>query len=252
MGWPTCLGSPSASSASFKPCLQGSLILLLVCSIFCSYRSWCSISYMTSISCALAALPATWRPLVADWLGEIDHASGDSCVGSPCPHSSSPHRPGWSVCLSAPPRDHCGLANLVPYMSIVVGLVPTLVLFLLSDAPSMRHPGYYPAVYWRAITRRGVFESTHHGRETGLHPVVVMVAILVGGTLFGCWASSWRFPSRLFCKSSCVVGTRRGGPPGHPPLPLPTPLPPGEVRVRAGRGAVTLTGMRQDAADQAA
>src|SRR5262245_23081585 len=53
--WPTCLGSPTASSASFKLCLQGSLILLLVCSIFCSCLSWCSISYATSISYALVS-----------------------------------------------------------------------------------------------------------------------------------------------------------------------------------------------------
>src|SRR5437870_12207566 len=85
--WPTCPGLLRASSASFKPCLQGSPILLLVCSISCSCRSWCSISYAISISYALlrarfyALLPPYWRPIVADWLGEIDHALGGGLRG---------------------------------------------------------------------------------------------------------------------------------------------------------------------------
>ena len=79
-----------------------------------------------------------------------------------------------------------GLANLVPYMSIVAGLVPTLVLFLLSDAPSMGGVLGIILLYVGGQLLEGMYLSPRiMGRETGLHPVVVLVAILIGGTLFG-------------------------------------------------------------------
>jgi hypothetical protein len=74
---------------------------------------------------------------------------------------------------------------------------------------------------------------------------------LVGRTL-ACWASSSRFPVRPFCKLCCIVGTRRGGPPGHLLRLCLRPLFPRErVRVKGGeREPVTLAGMCQDTADQ--
>jgi predicted PurR-regulated permease PerM len=136
-------------------------------------------------------LPPHWRPLVADWLGEIDHALGGFLRGqfTIALILATIYAVGLAligVPLGALLGLISGLANLVPYMSIIVGLVPTLALFLLSDAPSMGGVLSILLLYTGGQLLEGVYLSPRIlGRETGLHPVVVMVAILVGGTLFG-------------------------------------------------------------------
>src|SRR4029453_2026129 len=138
-----------------------------------------------------ALLPPHWRPTVADWLGEIDHALGGFLRGqfTIALILATIYAVGLAlmgVPLGALLGIIAGLANLVPYMSIVAGLVPTLVLFLLSDAPSVGGVLGIILLFIGGQLLEGVYLSPRiMGRETGLHPVVVLVAILVGGTLFG-------------------------------------------------------------------
>src|SRR5215468_7497774 len=138
-----------------------------------------------------ALLPPHWRPTVADWLGEIDHALGGFLRGqfTIALILATIYAVGLAlmgVPLGALLGIIAGLANLVPYMSIVAGLVPTLVFFLLSDAPSMGGIMGIFLLFIGGQLLEGVYLSPRiMGRETGLHPVVVLVAILVGGTLFG-------------------------------------------------------------------
>src|SRR5439155_13457223 len=136
-------------------------------------------------------LPPHWRPDVAAWLGEIDHAVGGFLRGqfTIALILAALYAIGLSllgVPLGAVLGIISGLANLVPYMSIVAGLLPTLLLFLLSDAPTMGGVLSIILLYVGGQLLEGVYLSPRiMGRETGLHPVVVMIAILVGGTLFG-------------------------------------------------------------------
>lgn len=138
-----------------------------------------------------ALLPPHWRPIVADWLGEIDHALGGFLRGqfTIALILATIYAVGLAlmgVPLGALLGIIAGLANLVPYMSIVAGLVPTLVLFLLSEAPSVGGVLGIVLLFIGGQLLEGVYLSPRiMGRETGLHPVVVLVAILVGGTLFG-------------------------------------------------------------------
>src|SRR5262245_42093003 len=138
-----------------------------------------------------ALLPPHWRPTVADWLGAIDQAVGGLLRGqfTIALILATIYAVGLAlmgVPLGALLGIIAGLANLVPYMSIVAGLVPTLVFFLLSDAPSMGGILGILLLFMGGQLLEGVYLSPRiMGRETGLHPVVVLVAILVGGTLFG-------------------------------------------------------------------
>ncbi len=136
-------------------------------------------------------LPPHWRPNVAVWLGEIDHAVGGFWRGqfTIAFILAALYAIGLSllgVPLGAVLGIISGLVNFVPYMSIVAGLLPTLLLFLLSDAPTMGGVLGIILLYVGGQLLEGVYLSPRiMGRETGLHPVVVMIAILVGGTLFG-------------------------------------------------------------------
>ena len=82
-------------------------------------------------------LPPHWRPVVADWLGEIDRALGGFLRGqfTIALILATIYAVGLAligVPLGALLGIIAGLANLVPYMSIVVGLIPTLVLLLIE------------------------------------------------------------------------------------------------------------------------
>ena len=183
-----------------------------------------------------ALLPPPWRPIVADWLGEIDHALGGFLRGqfTIALILATIYAVGLAlmgVPLGALLGIIAGLANLVPYMSIVAGLVPTLVLFLLSDAPSMGGVLGIILLFIGGQLLEGVYLSPRiMGRETGLHPVVVMVAILVGGTLFGLLGIIVAVPVTAVLQ---VVlrrwhqAWRATWPPSTAPLP-PSPLPPRE------------------------
>ena len=181
-----------------------------------------------------ALLPPYWRPIVADWLGEIDHALGGFLRGqfTIALVLATIYAVGLAligVPLGALLGIISGLANLVPYMSIVAGLVPTLVLFLLSDAPSMGGVLGIILLYVGGQLLEGVYLSPRiMGRETGLHPVVVMVAILVGGTLFGLLGIIVAVPVTAVLQ---VVLRRwhQAWRATWPPAPLPpSPLPPEE------------------------
>ena len=136
-------------------------------------------------------LPPHWRPMVADWLGEIDHAVGGFLRGQLTIALVLAGLYAIGLALMGVPLGVLlgiisGLANLVPYMSIVAGLLPALLLFLLSDAPSFGGVLGIFLLYVGGQLLEGIYLSPRiMGRETGLHPVVVMVAILVGGSLLG-------------------------------------------------------------------
>lgn len=136
-------------------------------------------------------LPPHWRPSVASWLGDIDRVVGGFLRGqlTIALILATCYAVGLAllgVPLGALIGVISGLANLVPYMSVVVGLLPALLLFVLSETPSVGGVLAILLLYVGGQLFEGFYLSPRiMGRETGLHPIVVMVAILVGGTLFG-------------------------------------------------------------------
>ena len=78
-----------------------------------------------------------------------------------------------------------GLANIVPYLGLLVGLIPAILLTVLQfhDVAHLLGVllvfGIAQAMEGMVITPRIV------GDKIGLHPVVIMLAILAGGRFFG-------------------------------------------------------------------
>ena len=146
-------------------------------------------------------LPPHWRPIVADWLGEIDRALGGFLRGQFTIALILATIYAIGLALIGVPFGAllgiiAGLANLVPYMSIVVGLIPTLVFFLLSEAPSLGGIlGYSPAVCRRANARRPVSEPTHYGSGNGT------ASDRGDDRNSGWWNALWpaRYPRRSAC-----------------------------------------------------
>jgi predicted PurR-regulated permease PerM len=91
-----------------------------------------------------------------------------------------------------------GFFNLIPFMSYLLGLPLALLLSWLDDASPTR------LVIVAAIFTFGQFVEGNFitprivGERLGLHAVVIMLAVLVGGTLFG-------FPGMLLAVPSTAA-----------------------------------------------
>ncbi len=137
-----------------------------------------------------AILPPPWRDSVEDWIGDLDqvvggfirgqfsiaiilamiNALGLTLIGVPF---------GFLIGLIA------GLANMVPYMSIVIGLVPALI-FSFLDQPDLWRLLWVILIFCSAQMLEGLYLGPKiMGKEVGLHPVMIMLAIIIGGSLLG-------------------------------------------------------------------
>jgi predicted PurR-regulated permease PerM len=78
-----------------------------------------------------------------------------------------------------------GLANIVPYFGLVVGLLPSLLMAFLQFR-DINHLIGVLLVFGVAQFLEGYFITPKVvGEKVGLHPVVIMIAVLVGAKFFG-------------------------------------------------------------------
>lgn len=78
-----------------------------------------------------------------------------------------------------------GLANMIPYMSIVVGLVPALLLAWVESQSVWILVGVVAVFAATQMLEGTVLSPRILGKSVNLHPVWVLLAIIVGGSLFG-------------------------------------------------------------------
>ncbi len=87
--------------------------------------------------------------------------------------------------LSLPIGLLAGLASIVPYLGLILGLLPSVVLGYLQFHDIV-HPLLVCLVFGVAQGFEGmVITPKIVGEKLGLHPVVIMLAVLLGGQLFG-------------------------------------------------------------------
>lgn len=78
-----------------------------------------------------------------------------------------------------------GLANVIPYMSFVVGLLPAMLLSWV-ETQSLAHVVGVAALFTATQLLEGTFLSPRIlGRTVHLHPVWVLLAVIIGGSVFG-------------------------------------------------------------------
>ncbi len=135
-------------------------------------------------------IPPHWRNPVADWMRELDRVVGGFIRGqfSIALILATINAVGLSL-LGIPfgflIGFIAGMANMVPYMSIVVGLIPA-VLFSFLDRPDLWRAVWVIVIFCGAQMLEGFYLSPRiMGQEVGLHPVLIMLAIIIGGSLLG-------------------------------------------------------------------
>ena len=78
-----------------------------------------------------------------------------------------------------------GFANLVPYLGFAVGFGPAALLVYLSGGGMLGFIGVCSTFLIGQMLEGMVITPKVVGQSVGLHPVMVMVAIMLGGTYFG-------------------------------------------------------------------
>jgi len=137
------------------------------------------------------SLPPHWRVAAVDWMNELDKVVGGFIRGQLSIAMLLMAFYSVGLSLLGVPLGFilgiiAGLANIIPYMSVVVGLVPALLLSFVDE------PNHWLKLLWITLyfgagqALEGFYLSPRiMGQETGLHPVLIMVAIIVGGSLMG-------------------------------------------------------------------
>lgn len=89
------------------------------------------------------------------------------------------------VPLAVPIGIFSGLANLVPYLGFILGISLSF-FFSFVDNQSWQRLILIVVVYAFAQLMEGtIIGPKVVGKRTGLHPVVIMLSLVIGGTLFG-------------------------------------------------------------------
>jgi predicted PurR-regulated permease PerM len=78
-----------------------------------------------------------------------------------------------------------GLANMVPYMSLIIGLVPALLLCWAEHGSAARLLGVMGVFGGAQLLEGVVLGPRILSASVNLHPVWVLLAIIAGGNLYG-------------------------------------------------------------------
>jgi predicted PurR-regulated permease PerM len=135
-------------------------------------------------------VPHRFRPYVYSRFGEVDRLLSAFARGqvTVCLILGVFYSIGLSACgvpMGVVVGFVIGFFNLIPFMSYVLGLPLALVLSWVDDQ-SMTRLLVVAAVFTFGQFVEGNFITPRIvGQSIGLHAVVIMLAVLVGGTLFG-------------------------------------------------------------------
>lgn len=78
-----------------------------------------------------------------------------------------------------------GLANMIPYMALVVGLAPALLLCWVEHQSFPRLVAVAAVFAGAQLLEGAVLSPRILGKSVNLHPVWVLLAVIAGGSLFG-------------------------------------------------------------------
>lgn len=155
-------------------------------------------------------IPPARRPAVVAFISEYDGALGKFFRGQLIEAMLVGVLTGGGLALLGVPSSLllgvvAGLCNLVPYIGIVISIVPALVVALTMPSPLdglLRVGGVFLVVQFidGSVTGPRIV-----GGSVGLHPVVTMLALALGGAVLGFAGLLLAVPLAVLFK---MIGTR--------------------------------------------
>ena len=151
----------------------------------------------------LQAVPEPYQPLARDLGHKLDHSVGGYFRGQVIIAVIVGLITGGGLALLGVPLAPflgflAGIFNLVPYLGVVIAIIPSLLLAIPL--------GWFQVigvVVVFIIANQGethIFSPIILARSTHLHPVTVLVAILLGASLLGLWGAVLAVPIAAFLK----------------------------------------------------
>lgn len=164
-----------------------SILNLLIVPVFAVYLLY----DMNRINAGLRELvPHRFRPYVYSRLAEVDRLLSAFVRGqiTVCLLLGSFYAVGLTGCgvpMGLLVGFLVGFFNLIPFMSYILGLPLALVLSWVDDQSSARLLAVAAVFTFGQFVEGNFITPRIVGERLGLHAVVIMLAVLVGGTLFG-------------------------------------------------------------------
>ncbi|AEB10794.1 protein of unknown function UPF0118 [Marinithermus hydrothermalis DSM 14884] len=151
----------------------------------------------------IQVFPRPYQPLIQDLAAKLDHAVGGYVRGQLLIAALVGTVVGLGlfflgVPLAAALGFIAGVFNLVPYLGVIVSIIPALLLALPQGGVAV--VGTLVVFILANQLEAHLFSPLILSRATQLHPVTVILAILAGATLFGLWGAVLAVPFAAFLK----------------------------------------------------
>ena len=93
-----------------------------------------------------------------------------------------------------------GICNLIPNIGYILSLIPAILIGLTSMNPLVNLIKILSVYAGEQIVENLYLGPIIIGRVSRLHPLVVMVALIIGGTTFGIWGVILAIPVTIFVR----------------------------------------------------
>lgn len=93
-----------------------------------------------------------------------------------------------------------GAANLIPNIGYILSFIPALFVGLASPAPLVNCLKIIAVFVGEQLVENLVLGPLIIGKSARLHPVIVMIALVLGGLIFGFWGVLIAVPFTIFAR----------------------------------------------------
>lgn len=93
-----------------------------------------------------------------------------------------------------------GICNLIPNIGYVLSFIPAILIGLLSQSPITNLLKITSVYVGEQLLENFFLSPVIIGKSSHLHPVVVMIALILGGTIFGFWGVLLAIPATIIMR----------------------------------------------------
>ena len=93
-----------------------------------------------------------------------------------------------------------GLCNLIPNIGYILSFIPAILIGLVSPSPLVNLIKISGVYVGEQLLENFFLGPVIIGKSSKLHPVVVMIVLILGGTIFGFWGVLLAVPTTIFIR----------------------------------------------------
>lgn len=188
--WPQMLESALAGLGSVFSSVLSFLLFLLDLVFVPVFAFYLLVDFPKLKAGTMSLVPVPYRALTSARLSEVDQAVASFLRGQLTIALILAAINGAGLTLLGVPLGLlvgivAGLANMIPYMALVVGLAPAMLLVWIEHQSLPRLIGVVLVFTGAQMLEGTVLSPRILSKQVNLHPVWVLLAIILGGRLFG-------------------------------------------------------------------